>query len=287
MNENVWSLSIKDFFTKKMLGYALVPFLGTIVVMYALFFSLAGAGLDALAHDNASLQIEQHRYSDENGIVNEEHNITTVEGGSAILRFLMEHTVTSWLVSFIVYTVGGLFTFLFAMIIALVIIGFLTPYIVAEIKRRHYPTLSDEHHGSTAGIILASLKHTVIMIVLLLVLMPLYFIPLVNLIAFNVPFYYFFHKMYLLDVASETMSKERFKEVMFYKGGNVRVTTLTLYVLTLLPFAAYVTPVFNVIVLTHTLLRNRLYVETNRPQSVPASGAHESLPGNRGRISES
>lgn len=277
MKENVWNLSVRDFFTKKMLTFALVPFLGTIFLMYTLFFGIAGAGLDALHQENATLQIEQHQYSNENGIVNEEHNVTTVEGGSAILRFLMDHAVTSWLVSFIVYTVGGFFTFIFAMFIALIIIGFLTPYIVAEIKRRHYPQLGDENHGSLLGIMLATLKHTVVMIVLLLVLMPLYFIPFVNLIAFNVPFYYFFHKMYLLDVASETMSKERFKEVMFYKGGNVRITTVTLYALSLIPFAAYITPVFNVIVLTHTMLQNRLYVETNHPHHASADQTEAAL----------
>ncbi len=266
MNENVWGVSVRDFFTQKMLAYALVPFLGTILLMYSLFFGAASAGLDALQHD-ATLQVEQQqRYVDRNGIVNEERNVTTIEGGPAILKFLMEHTVTSWLVSFLVYTVGGFLTFVFAMFAALIIIGFLTPYIVAEVRRRHYPDLPDDGHGSVLTVILATAKHLVVMLVLFLLLTPLYFIPLVNLVAFNLPLYYFFHKMYLLDVASETMDKARFREVMFYRGGTVRMTTLTLYAITLVPYAAFVTPVFNVIVLAHTLLRARADVETRRPQ---------------------
>ncbi|MEJ2469081.1 MAG: hypothetical protein P8Y51_08490, partial [Campylobacterales bacterium] len=99
MNGNLWSASLKDFFTKKMLQFSLVPFVGTILVMYVLFFGAASAGLDAL--QQSTLQVEQHQQIERNGIVEQE---TTVEGGSAILRFLMEHTVTSWLVSFIVFT---------------------------------------------------------------------------------------------------------------------------------------------------------------------------------------
>lgn len=261
MKENVWSISLKDFFTKKMLQFALIPFVGTIVIMYTLFFGAAGAGLDAL--QQSTLQIEQQQQHAHDGMVVQEHNVTTVQGGSAILRFLMEHTVTSWLVSFIVFTVGGIITFIFAMFIALVIIGFLTPYIVNEIRRRHYSHLTVEHHGSILGILLATTKHLLVMIVLFLVLMPLYFIPLLNIVAFNLPFYYFFHKMYLIDVASETATKERYKMIMAYHGGTMRMTTITLYLISLIPFAAYITPVFNVIVLTHTMFQKMVEVEAH------------------------
>jgi len=261
VKQNVWTVSLKDFFTKKMLQMALIPFIGTIVVMYVLFFGAASAGLDALEH--SSLQIEQQQQTVQNGVVEQQHDMTSVEGGSAILRFLMEHTVTSWLVSFIVFTIGGIATFILAMFVALVIIGFLTPYIVREIHRRHYSHLPLDHHGSVAGIVLTSLKHVVIMLLLFLLLMPFYFVPMLNLIAFNLPFYYLFHKLYLLDVSSETTTKERFKLIMVFHGGNVRLTTLLLYLCSLIPFAAYITPVFNVIVLTHTLFRKTVEVEAH------------------------
>ena len=261
MNTNVWTVSLKDFFTKKMLQLALVPFVGTILVMYVLFFGAASAGLDAL--EQSTLQVEQQHYSEQNGVVRQEQQTTTVQGGSAILRFLMEHTVTSWLVSFIVFTVGGLATFILAMFVALIIIGFLTPYIVREVHRRHYSHLPLDHHGSILGILLATTKHVAVMALLFLVLVPFFFVPVLNLIAFNLPFYYLFHKLYLLDVSSETTTRERFKLIMAYHGGTVRMTTLTLYVVSLIPFAAYFTPVFNVIVLTHTMMRKMLEVEAH------------------------
>ncbi|WP_416768802.1 EI24 domain-containing protein [Sulfurimonas sp. ST-25] len=276
MNETLLSISIRDFFSKRMLQFALVPFLGTILIMYTLFFGIADAGIDSLRE--STLQIEQHQQTQQNGVVETQSETTTVEGGSAILRFLMEHTVTSWLVSFIVFTVGGFITFIFAMFIALIIIGFLTPYIVKEIHRRHYSHLPLEHHGSILGILLASLKHVLIMLLLFLVLTPFYFVPLLNLVAFNLPFYYLFHKLYLLDVASETTTKERFKLIMAFHGGKIRMTTLGLYLLSLVPFAAYITPVFNVIVLTHSMFRKSVEVEAHHESVTAAKSAVDKIP---------
>ena len=46
MNADIWLISLKDFFTKKMLGYALIPFFFTLILLYGFFFTLADAGLD-------------------------------------------------------------------------------------------------------------------------------------------------------------------------------------------------------------------------------------------------
>ena len=276
MNTNIWTVSLKDFFTKKMLQFALIPFVGTILVMYVLFFGAASAGLDAL--EQSTLQVERQHYSEHNGVVQQEQETTTVEGGSAIMRFLMEHTITSWLVSFVVLTVGGLATFILAMFVALIIIGFLTPFIVKEVHRRHYSHLSLEHHGSLLGMMLSTTKHVVVTALLLLVLVPFFFVPVLNLVAFNLPFYYLFHKLYLLDVSSETTTKERFKLIMAYHGGTMRMTTLTLYAVSLIPFAAYFTPVFNVIVLTHTLLRKMLEVEAHHESAFAAKNGATPVP---------
>ena len=261
MNTNVWTISLKDFLTKKMLQLALIPFVGTILVMYTLFFGVAGAGLDAL--QRSTLQIEKQQQTEQGGIVEQQREVTKVEGGSAILRFLMEHAITSWLVSFIVFTVGGVITFILSMFVALFIIGFLTPYIVREVHRRHYAHLPLDHYGSLPGLLLGTLKNVLIAGLLFLVLMPFYFVPMLNLIAINLPFYYLFHKLYLLDVSSETTTKERFKLIMAFHGNTVRVTTLGLYLLSLVPFAAYFTPVYNVIVLTHTMFRKTVEVEAH------------------------
>jgi hypothetical protein len=255
VNQNLWSLSLQDFFTKKMLTYAFVPFLFTMVVLYALFFSAADAGLDSL--QESFVQVQSTKTTQENGITHTENTNVVYNGGSSILEFLMAYSITSWLVSFFVFTVGGMFIFVVAIFAAILVIGFLTPAIMRELQARHYPELVMEGHGNALTTLFHSLKYVMIMFILLIVLIPLYFIPLVNIVAINFPFYYLFHKFYMLDVGTTAMTKEQYKQMMYFKGNKVRTTTVILYVISMIPFAALITPVFNVIVLSHTVFRNK------------------------------
>jgi hypothetical protein len=253
MNENLWVVSLKDFFTKKMLGLAVIPFLFTMAVLYALFFAAADMGLDQLRE--STLHIEQSQTTMQEGQLHRE-DINATYTGSSIVQFLLSHTITSWLLSFFVITVGGMFVFIIAIFAALLIIGFLTPAILKEVQRRHYRDVRLEGHGNVLSLVWNSIKYLFITALLLLVLMPLYFIPVLNIVAINIPFYYLFHKFYMLDVTSESLSLEKYRQLMFYRGNATRLSTLILYLISLVPFAALITPVFNVIVLSHTVLRN-------------------------------
>ena len=61
----------------------------------------------------------------------------------------------------------------------------------------------------------------------------------------------------MLDVGTTALTKEQYKQMMYFQGNKVRMNTVILYVISMIPFAALITPVFNVIVLTHTVLRNK------------------------------
>jgi len=251
---NLWRLSVQDFFTKKMLTYALAPFFFTLIVIYSIFFSAASASLDSLEN---SIQIEQSYTTTENGIPHTETTTEVYSGSNSFLRFLMEYSLTSWLVSFFVFTIGGMMMFVVAIFSAVLIIGFLTPLIMKELQQRHYPELTLDGHGNAFTSLFHSIKYVFVTLFLLILFIPLYFIPLVNIIAFNFPFYYLFHKFYLLDVGTTVLVKEEYKQMMYFKGNKIRVTTVILYALSLIPFAALFTPVFNVIVLGHTVLRHK------------------------------
>ncbi len=255
MNKNLWSVSVQDFFTKKMLTYAFAPFLVTLIVLYALFFSAADAGIDSL--QESFVQIESTQTTQENGITHTENSNVVYSGGSSILKFLMEYSITSWLVTFFVFTVGGMFMFVIAIFTAILVIGFLTPAIMKELQARHYPDIQLAGHGNVVTTIFHSFKYIAIMFILLIVLIPFYFIPLVNIVAINLPFYYLFHKFYMLDVGTTALTKDQYKQMMYFNGNKIRTTTVMLYVISMIPFAALITPVFNVIVLSHTVLRNK------------------------------
>ncbi|NPA59992.1 MAG: hypothetical protein GXO30_05965, partial [Epsilonproteobacteria bacterium] len=93
---------------------------------------------------------------------------------------------------------------------------------------------------------------SLIMIVLFIVLIPLYFIPVVNILAFNLPLYYFFHKMITFDISSNISTKEEFKKIKYFNANSIRLKTLMLYLISLVPFAIFFTAIFYVIYLGNT-----------------------------------
>ncbi|MCD6432726.1 MAG: EI24 domain-containing protein [Sulfurimonas sp.] len=248
MNEkNLLFLSIKDFFTPSMLKYSVLPFIITILLMYVLFFWIAGVGLDGLG----SMSVQTTETTMQNGIPHTDSFSAQLEG-SAIIKFLMSYAITSWIASFLVYAIGGFFVLYASIFIAVIVIGFLTPFVMKELQKRHYPDIELIGHSNIISAILLVIKWAFIMLLLFFLLMPLYFIPLLNIVAFNLPLYYFFHKMITYDVSSTICTSEEDKQIRFFNKNMLRIKTLVLYLISLIPFAIFFGAIFYVIYLGHT-----------------------------------
>jgi len=248
MNEkNILLLSVKDFLTPKMLKYSILPFIITMVVMYVLFFVVAGIGLDQLG----TMDIQSTQTTMENGIPHTDSFSAQLQG-SDIIQFLMSYTITSWIASFLVYAIGGFFVLYASIFIAVIILGFLTPMILKELQKRHYNDIEMIGFSNLFESIFLMFKWVLVMILLFFLLIPLYFIPLVNIIAFNLPLYYFFHKMINYDISSNICSRDEEKQIRFFNKNMLRVKTLLLYLISLIPFAIFFGAVFYVIYLGHT-----------------------------------
>ncbi len=245
--KNLLILSIKDFLSIKMLKYALFPFIISMIVMYIFFFLLAGAGLDALG----SLDLESTTTSIENGVPHTKSIQAHLEG-TAIIEFLMSHAITSWIATFLIYAIGGFFTLYISIIVAVIIIGFLTPFVLRELHLRHYQDVEMIGYSNIATALLSVLKWVGIMIVLFILFIPLYFIPFVNIIAFNFPLYYFFHKVMTYDIATNICTKEEDYLMKYRFGTGLRLKTLVLYLISLIPFAIFFGAIFYVIYLGNT-----------------------------------
>jgi hypothetical protein len=244
---SILSLSIKDLFSAKMMKYSILPFVFSMIIMYVLFFIVAGIGLDQLG----TMDIQSTQTTIDNGIPHTESFAATLEG-TAIIKFLMSSALTSWIASFLVYTIGTFLTLYFSIFIALLVIGFLTPLILKEIQKRHYPDVEMIGHSNLFEALFLVIKWVAIMLILFIVLVPLYFIPLVNVIAFNFPLYYFFHKMMTYDVSSTICTKEEAMKIKFFHATTLRLKTLGLYLLSLIPFVIFFASVFYVIYLGHS-----------------------------------
>ena len=252
--ENLLTLSIKDFFSPKMLKFTLLPFVISMTLMYIMFFLLAGAGLDALGTFN----VQSTETTMQNGIPHTDTLSAQLEG-TAIIQFLMSHAITSWIATFLVYAIGGFFTLYLSIIVAVLVIGFLTPYVLKELQLRHYNDVEMIGYSNILTALLAVLKWAFIMLMLFFLFIPLYFIPLVNIIAFNFPLYYFFHKVMTFDIASTICTKEEDTLIKFRNANELRLKTLGLYLISLIPFAVFFGAIFYVI-----YLGNTYFVETRK-----------------------
>jgi len=250
-------LSIQDYFTKDMLKLIIYPLFGSAIVMFILFFTIADMGLSSL--EDTQVQIQTHQTMIENGQVHEESTTQSYTGNS-IFDFLLRYTITSWIVSFLVYTIGLFAVGYLSIFISLIIVGFLTPKILAIIHKRHYNDLQLEVGYETITTSIFTLIKTVfIMLILFIILIPLYFIPFINIFAINLPFYYFFHKILNYDVSANLMSKKRFHQIYYFNKTPFRVKTVFLYTISLIPFVAFFIAIFYIIFIGHSyfkLLKN-------------------------------
>lgn len=244
---SVLSLSIKDLFTSKMLKYSILPFVFSIIILYILFFVVAGIGLEQLG----SMEVESSQTTVQNGIPHTESFQATLEG-TALIKFLMSSAVTSWIATFLVYTIGTFLTLYFSIFVALIVIGFMTPMILKELQKRHYEDVEMIGHSNIAEGIFLVIKWAFVMIGLFILFVPLYFIPLLNIVAFNFPLYYFFHKVMTYDVSSTIATKEEAKQIKYFNATTLRLKTLGLYLISLIPFVIFFASVFYVIYLGHS-----------------------------------
>ncbi len=241
----VIGLSIKDFFTKPMLKIALLPLIFVMIVMFILFFAAADYGFDALQ--------EFIRASQNNEEINIDPNAPFYFiWATYIITFLFKYSITSWLVGFLVYTIGTIFVMMFSVLLTILIIGFLTPIILNVLKKRHYNHVQTNGFGSLLSPVWVALKSGIIMILLFIIFIPLYFIPLVNIIAFNLPIYYFFHKLLTYDVASTILTQEEYKLIQAKDANKFRFRTLFLYFISMIPFITLFSAVFYIIYLGHS-----------------------------------
>lgn len=245
--QNILLLSIKDFFTPKMLKYALLPFFISIVIMYILFFVIAGIGIENMA----TLDVQSTQTTMQNGVPHTE-SLTAQLQGSEIIKYLMSFAMTSWIVTFLIYAIGGFLTLHASIFVAVIIVGFLTPLVMRELQKRHYPDVRIVGHANIFEVLFSIIKWSVIMLVLFILLVPFYFIPLVNIIAFNLPLYYFFHKMLTFDVSSNLCSAEEDKKIKYFNKNSIRAKTLLLYLISFIPFVVLFGAIFYVIYLGNT-----------------------------------
>ena len=236
--------SVKDFFSSSMLKIALVPLIITMIILYMLFFAAADFGISSLQ------EIAQSSQNGEEIVIDENAPFYFV-WMTYLIVFLFKYSFTSWIAGFLLYTIGTVIILQASVIFSIVVIGFLTPMILRILHKRYYSHLTLHGHGSLLSPLWVMAKSAIVMIILFIVLIPVYFVPVLNVIAFSLPLYYFFHKLLNFDVSSTILSKQEYKEIYKKEGNSFRLRTLFLYFISMIPFATLFTAVYYIIYLGH------------------------------------
>jgi len=228
---NTLSKSLKDFFRLKFLLLSTFPFLVSFIVFGA-FFLYSGNEFINFLNSNGG-------------------NFTDIDPDiHPIINYILTLAFVKWAVITFFYLFGTFLMLLISVAIAVIVIGFFTPYIVKSIRDEYYPKYITSEIGFTK-VLWMYLKTATIFIFLIFVTIPLLIVPGVNLFIFNIPFYYLFHNILLIDVGSNIESYERFKELTKKEKKSFVTVTLICYILSLIPILGLFLQVFFVIYLTH------------------------------------
>jgi hypothetical protein len=234
--------SFADFLSPKLLSISILPFLISFALFSYLYFGFAVEW------------IESFKSSVDNGVV------PFLDPSShPILTYILTIGIFKWLFSIFFYLVGAVVLILLSVIIATAVIGFFSPLIVKIIRDKHYPDFTFKNENFT---ILHTIFHFVkvfaIFTILFLIAIPFLFIPGINFIAINIPFYYLYHNMLILDVGSSINSKQEFKTITKKNKLLFRGTTLSLFGVSLIPLVGMVFQVLFIIILSHQFFKKTL-----------------------------
>ena len=120
---------------------------------------------------------------------------------------------------------------------------------MARLHERHYADVQIKHYGNLFVSVWVVLKNILVACLLFILLIPLYIIPVVNIIALNYPLYYIFRRLLEYDITSAMMDREEFEEIHYKARRRLGFRMVLLYLLSLIPLMGLFIPVFYVIYL--------------------------------------
>jgi len=214
--KSLFLVSISDYFTKEFILLSLVPFLFSVGLFIGLYISLV--------------------------------DVPSIEG--SFFSDIFDNTL-----SLLLYALGGIASIMLSLLSAIIIIGFLTPFAVKIIHKRHY---EDVEHVSSITFMHSLLFFAKIFakfLALLILFMPLYFIPAINALAIQVLFFYLFHTLLIFDVGSNIFSASEYKKFKKERGFFILATNVVLFLISQIPFVGLLIPLFTVIVIAHIAFR--------------------------------
>ena len=243
---NLLRLGFKDFFTAKFIALSILPLCLSIFSLAWLTIWGGSEIFDVLSEGARS---GNYSFIDTNSTLS-----------SYAIRIL-SFSATKWIVSILFYILSTFLTIIVSIVIALIVAGFLTPVVAKEINKRHYNYVL-KSEVSTARVLKVMMIEIMKFLGILLVCLPLLFVPVLNFFIINVPFFYIYYKLLLIDVGSNTLDSDKF-ELALLEGGGVKFIAFTLlfYLISLVPLAGLFFQLYFVIVLSHLFFEKEALIK--------------------------
>lgn len=219
-----------------LISMALVSFMG-----YSFFALMLSS--DWITHNSVVVEINETATHVEQWIAS-----IPVVGGVLVWTAVMMFTLLVGAISFLLGSY-------LVLIVALIITAFMTDSLVKAVRDIHYPNVEYQGHGSFFGLIMKMLGYGAFLVLLLLLGVPLLFIPLVNIVWLWFLGFLFFRYAILLDVGQVVLSEQEFQQVRSLSETTPTLGLMLIYSATVLPLVSFFAPVIGVIFLAHWSLR--------------------------------
>jgi len=225
MKDLIISKSLRDFLTFKMVGLAVLPLIVGIF-FWGFVFLEAGSWL----YNSLSAPLEGFFEGSEAGFL------------LTVINFFIAAFV--YLLIFVLYLLSVIITNAF-------IAGFYSPLIATMIQKKHYPNIMIEGFGGVMDFVGFFAKTLGVFLMLLIIAIPLYFIPVVGFLTPMLIFFWFFKKNMVFDMGSTILSKNEYDEIVYKDKNKINTISLVAYLSSYIPIFNYFAGVFQLIVYAH------------------------------------
>ena len=243
----------KDFFTGRFLFLSLAPFIVPVLILGS-FFVYGSSEFITLLQE---------------GSVNGDYSYID-EKAYPILTYLLGFSVFHWLLMTLFVVLGTFGVVLLSLVIAVITVGFLTPYIVNAVRKKNYLHVKKSEGEGFLVALLSIFKIFMKFILLFLCTLPFLLLPFVNFFIFQLPFFYLFYKLMMYDLVSSGVCEDAeniIKENRLY----LFVVMGFFFFLSLIPMFGLLLQVFFVVYLSHFILNKSKAVELSSTTNMELS----------------
>ncbi len=160
-----------------------------------------------------------------------------------------------WLISAIIAVTAGVIGVLLGsylvLLFAMIVAGFMSDTLVRVVRDRHYPGLEYAGHGTVWKMLGRLSLYGLGLLLLLLITLPVMFVPGVNVLWFWWLGFLFFRYSMVLDVGSIILPEALFEREKGLANWTPTLLLMVFYLLSVVPLLSLFAPMLAVIALAH------------------------------------